>query len=136
MSFYQASDRLSGRFNSSFLSKREIATDHTHSNLGGGSGNISSSADNTFSGTNTFTNFNPIKLKTDGSATGILFTKEFDESNNGAIEFNTSNTYGHVDGQLKIRAHQLIMENNTNSLYKVIIDQQQLQIHGKQVVQF
>lgn len=136
MSFYQASDRLSGRFNSSFLSKREIATDHTHSNLGGGSGNISSSADNTFSGTNTFTNINPIKLKTDGSATGILFTKESDESNNGAIEFNTSNTYGHVDGQLKIRAHRLITENNTNSLYKVIIDQQQLQIHGKQVVQF
>ena len=136
MSFYQASDRLSGRFNSTFLSKREIATDHTHSNLGGGSGDISSSADNTFSGTNTFTNSNPMKLKTDGSATGILFTKDSDESTNGAIEFNTSSTYGNVNGELKIRSHQLIMENNTNSLHKVIIDEQRLQIQGKPIVQF
>ena len=136
MSFYQATDRLSGSFNSSFLSKREIATDHTHSNLGGGSGDISSSVDNTFSGTNIFTNSNPIKLKTDGSTTGILFTKDSDESTNGAIEFNTSSTYGHVDGQLKIRSHRLIMENNTNSLHKVIIDEQQLQVQGKPIVQF
>ena len=136
MSFYQATGRLSGSFNSSFLSKREIATDHTHSNLGGGSGDISSSVDNTFSGTNIFTNSNPIKLKTDGSTTGILFTKDSDESTNGAIEFNTSSTYGHVDGQLKIRSHRLIMENNTNSLHKVIIDEQKLQIQGKPIVQF
>ena len=36
MSFYSAPERLSGRFNTAFITKRIVATDHTHNNLGGG----------------------------------------------------------------------------------------------------
>jgi len=58
MSFYSAPGRLSGSFNTTFISKKINATDHTHSDLAssssGGGGDVLAASNNIFSGNNTF----------------------------------------------------------------------------------
>lgn len=113
MSFYSAPERLSGKFNTAFISKKINATDHTHSDLGGGG--VKASSDNIFSGENSFTNANPVKFITNGDSTQLLFAKEGDDSTNAALSWSVNSTYADVEGEMKIRAHTLTFENSDHT---------------------
>ena len=89
-----------------------VATDHTHSDLGGG--DVKKSADNTFSGINTFTNANAVKMVTDSDTTQILFEEDGDPSTNAAINWSVNSTFGDIEGEMKIRSHVFTIENENN----------------------
>ena len=126
MSFYSAPGRLSGSFNTTFISKKINATDHTHSDLAssssGGGGDVLAASNNIFSGNNTFTGQNVfsddvihthfVKYKTYGGLMELLFEKNNDASTNGAITYDVNSD---ADGLMSIRSHKFVVENSNNS---------------------
>ena len=120
MSSYKAHERNTAVFISSQFPKKLVATDHTHSNLGGG--DVTAAGNNIFSGNNSFTGENEfsnevtyssfVTYKTDGGLTQVLFEKDQDPSTNAAIVFDVNND---IDGLIKMRSHKFIVENSNNS---------------------
>ena len=113
MSSYKAPERNTPAFISTYHPKKVVATDHTHSDLGGG--DVKKSSDNIFSGENSFTNANPAKFITNSDSTQLLFAKEGDDSTNAALSWSVNSTFADVEGEMKIRAHTLTLENSDHS---------------------
>jgi hypothetical protein len=113
MSSYKAPERNTPAFISTYHPKKVVATDHTHSDLGGG--DVKRSADNTFSGENKFTNANAITMVTEGDTTQILLEEDGDPSTNAAINWSVNSTFGDVQGEMKIRSHILTLQNDNNT---------------------
>ena len=113
MSSYKAPERNTPAFISTYHPKKVVATDHTHSDLGGG--DVKRSADNTFSGENRFTNANAITMVTDSDTTQILLEEDGDPSTNAAINWSVNSTFGDVQGEMTIRSHILTLQNDNNT---------------------
>lgn len=112
MSSYKAPERNTPAFISTYHPKKVVATDHTHSDLGGG--DVKKSADNTFSGRNVFNNANGLTMVTEGTTSQIVFEEDGSPSTNAAIGWSTSSIDGDINGEMRIRSHVLTIENSNN----------------------